>query len=65
MTPREYRLRKDDLIRREHEARTRAQLAAAAVEQTRGTDAYDEAVDRLRIASEELETLMHETGEFD
>jgi hypothetical protein len=65
MTPQQYRARKDDLLRRERETRTRAQLAAEAVERARGKPAYDDAIDHLRAVSAELEDLMHETGEFD
>lgn len=67
MNSAEYRKQKDDLIRREHAARNRAQLAAVAVDQARGLgdDAYEEAWAEYRRAAALLEDLMHETGEFD
>lgn len=67
MTPEQYRQKKDDLIRREHAARNRAQLAAVAVDAARdhGDDAYEDAMAHYRLAAAELEDLMHETGEYD
>lgn len=67
ITAAQRRHMKDDLIRREHAARNRAQLAAVAVDQARdlGGDAYEDAMASYHRAAAALEELMHETGEFD
>jgi hypothetical protein len=58
VTPKEYRLRKDDLIRREHAARNRAQLAAVAVDaaRDRGEDALEVAMETYRAAQTSSKT---------
>ncbi len=68
MTPEQYRAKKDDLLRRESEARARAQRAAEAVNEAKAAsdeDAADDAMEHYRRAVAELENLMHETGDYD
>lgn len=68
MTPEQYRAQKNDLIRREHSARAKAQLAAVAVDDAKATgdeEIIEEAMFNYRVAVAALEELMHMTGEYD